>query len=278
VITLFVRTKTRPEPTQAAPGSSLPTVLAGFSVLLKQTFSAAPLGVPILSVRPVDVCSGIAPAACTTHTAISVEIPFELTPNAPGSRLPENFATLTVVENGDSGEAMPLNPVSDQIHILNSCDLPVNPQSSPCRPAVMHADGSPVTADKPAQAGETITLYAYGLGLGASRIASGAISPAPAIGVNGVVVDFRYGTNLAVVQPGANAGPAVADLLPGSIGVYRVQFEAPAAPSGTPACSAISSNSTLVVGRAASFDGVGLCLYVAPPNGGQQQVPPRGRR
>jgi hypothetical protein len=70
----------------------------------------------------------------------------------------------------------------------------------------------------------------------------------------------------------------VTDLVPGSIGVYRVQFEAPAVPAGTPACSAISGNSTVVVGRAASFDGVSLCLYVAAPNGGLQPVPPRGRR
>lgn len=266
VITVFARTKTKLAGPLTASGSPLPGTLGGFTVQLEQTFSNGPVAVPILSARPID-----------NYTAISVQIPFELVANVEGSRQPENVASLRVVDNGESGEATPLRPVSAQIHILNSCDTPLNPAGGPCLPLVRHADGTAVGAAKPAVAGETITLLAYGLGLADSRVASGTTATSPAA-VAGVTIDFRYGTNATVARPGASAASATAELAEGMVGVYRVSFPAPAAPAGTPACSAITSNASVTIGRAASFDGVGLCLFVENPGDGVQEVPPRGRR
>src|SRR5882724_3729589 len=90
VITLFAYTKTKLEKSLAASGTTLPTTLGGFSVSLSQTFSKAAIPVPILSVTPAQTCSAVVPEICTAYTAISVEIPFELVPNAPRSRQPEN--------------------------------------------------------------------------------------------------------------------------------------------------------------------------------------------
>jgi uncharacterized protein (TIGR03437 family) len=278
VITLFVRTPTRLAQPILAEGVPLPVRLGGFSVVLSQTLSSMLTAVPILSVRPVEACQAVVPPVCTTQTAISVQIPFELIPNVEGARLPENFATLTVSDGSTSGEPMALRPVSDRIHILNSCDLPLNPQSAPCGPLVKHADGSMVTAASPAMPGESIALEAYGLGFGSARVLSGAASPSPVVDVTGVALEFRYGLGAAVTRPGQPAAPAIAGLVPGTVGLYRLSFTAPAAPAGSPACSATTANAAVVVGRTASFDGAPLCLYVAPPAGEPQPVPPRGRR
>ena len=260
VITLFARTKTTLTQPVVASSSTLPTTLGGFSVALTQTFSSDPIAVPIFSAAPVVACTEVAPSVCTTSTAISIQIPFELGANVQGAHLPENFAALTVTDNGDIGEPIGLNPVSAQIHILNSCDTPLNPQSGPCNTIFQHADGSLVSAANPAAAGETITLQAYGLGLGDSRIPTGMPSPSPAVSVSGVAVDFRFGTDIAITTPGPNASTLAAQFVPGSVGLYQLAFTVPMAPAGTPGCSAITNNLTVVIGRGNSFDGASLCM------------------
>jgi uncharacterized protein (TIGR03437 family) len=249
VITLFAYTKTKLEKSIAASGTTLPTTLGGFSVSLSQTFSKAAIPVPILSVTPVQ-----------TYTAISVEIPFELVPNAPRSRLPENSATLTISDNGDIGEPIALHPVSDRIHIVDSCDTPLNAQSGPCGPVFQHSDGSLVSAENPAVRGETITLQAYGLGYADSQVATGAFSPSPAVSVSDVSMDFRFGTDPAVTRPDANATTLAAQLVPGTVGLYQMAFTVPALPDGTAACSAVTNNLTVVIARGASFHGASLCV------------------
>jgi uncharacterized protein (TIGR03437 family) len=278
VITLFVRTPTRLAQPIVASGTPLPVLLGGFSVLLSQALSSTVTAVPILSVRPVERCSAVVPAVCTSQTAISVQIPFELIPNVDGSRLPENSATLTVSDGSSAGEPMLLRPVTDRIHVVNSCDLALGAQTVPCGPVVKHADGAPVTAAKPALAGETITLEAYGLGFGSSRVVSGAAAPSPEVEVAGIAVDFRYGLEAVATRPGASAATVSATLVPGSVGLYRLSFAAPAAPAGLASCSSTAANAAVTIGRAASFDGAPLCLFVAPVSGEPQTVPPRGRR
>lgn len=260
VITLFAYTKTRLDKAIVASGPTLPTTLGGFSVSLSQTFSTSAMAVPILSVTPSQTCSAVVPEICTAYTAISVEIPFELVPNAARSRLPENSATLTISDNGDRGEPMALHPVSDRIHIVDSCDTPLNPQTGPCGPVFQHDDGTPVTAEKPALAGETIALQAYGLGYADSRVPTGAASPSPAVSVSGVAIDFRFGTDPPVTRPDAEASTLSAQLVPGSVGLYQLAFTVPAVPEGTPACSAVTTNLTVVIARGASFHSAGLCV------------------
>jgi uncharacterized protein (TIGR03437 family) len=266
VITLFVHTQTILTQPVVADGSSWPVSLSGFSVSLAQTFSRNPVPVPIFSVMPVQSCAAIVPATvCTGSTAITVQIPFELVPNGTGPRVPANFALLTISDGNALGEPIALNAVSDQIHILNSCDIPLNPQSGPCRPVFLHADGTLVSSASPATAGESITLKAYGLGYADSQVVTGVPSPSPAPNVPGLAIDFRFGTDAAVTPPGPNAVTLPAQLVPGSIGLYQLTFSAPALPAGTPACSAVTNNLTVVIGRSSSFDAASLCLAVAEP-------------
>jgi len=262
VITLFARTQTILTQSVVADGSTWPVTLGGFSVSLTQTFSHDPVSVPIFSVVPVESCAAVAPTTvCSGLTAITVQIPFELVPNGPvSSRVPANFALLTISDSNAPGQPIALDAVGDQIHILNSCDIPLNPQSGPCLPVFLHADGSIVSSASPAIVGESITLQAYGLGYADTQVVTGVPSPSPAPNVSGLAIDFRFGTDAAATRPGSSAPTFPAQLVPGSIGLYRLTFPAPALPAGTPACSAVTNNLTVVIGRSSSFDGASLCL------------------
>src|ERR1035438_5368344 len=125
VMTIFVRVpgKTPANPVTAKP--PLPASLAGFTVLLRQTFPSNPQTVPILSAADSQSCSNVAPLVCNTVSMITVQVPFELTPNAmtvPKTTVPQNFARLEISYNGNPADSLVLNPVVDRIHVLNTCD------------------------------------------------------------------------------------------------------------------------------------------------------------
>lgn len=259
VITLFARTQTTLSQAIVASGSTIPTTLGGFSVALSQTLSSNPIALPILSAAPAQTCSGVQPVICTNFTAITVEIPFELVPNVASSRLPENFAYLTVSDSGSTGEPIAITPVSERIHVVNSCDSSVNPQAEPCAPVFLHGDGTVVSSKKPAVPGETIKLQTYGMGFGDSRVTTGQPSPSPAVNVAGVTIEFRFGADAVVSLPAADAADATAQMVPGSVGLYQVSFTVPAIPDGTADCTATTPNLTVVIARGTSFDGAALC-------------------
>ena len=266
VVILFTRTQTRLAQAIVATGATLPTTLGGFSVALSQTLSANPIAVPLLSVAPAQTCFTIS-VGCTEYTAITVQIPFELVPNVEGSRLPENLAAVTVTDNGTKGEAIALSPATDSIHILNSCDTPLNSQPAPCHPVFLHADDTMVTSKNPANPGEMISLRAYGLGYADSRVTSGEQSPSPAVTVSGVVMDLSFGRSTLLMPPSSDAASVAAQLVPGAIGLYQLTFQVPAIPDATPECTASQNNFVVAIGRGASFDSAGICVMPLLPSG-----------
>ena len=257
VITLYVRTSGAPV-TQPILASStpLPTLLGGFSVSLKQTFLSDPVLVPLAGIYPSDPCSGV--ASCTPLTAILVQIPFELVPNVPGSRMPFNFATVTVSRNGVAGDPLPLQAVPDNIHVITSCDaLPPAP-GTPCTPIFRHTDGSLVSVSNPAKSGEILSMAAFGLGYPVFSIATGDLPRAP-VTTDGVYVGFDFRPNTPAAKPGKN--PASAAITRDGVGLYQINFLVPAIPEGTPACgNGVASNLTVSIGRTSSFDGAGICV------------------
>ncbi len=257
VITLYVRTSGAPVTQAVLAGTTpLPTLLGGFSVSLKQTFIGNPILIPLIGIYPSDPCNGV--ATCTPLTAIMVQIPFELIPNVPGSRMPFNFATVTVSQNGVAGDALPLQAVPDNIHVITSCDaLPPAP-NAPCIPIFKHADGSLVTAVNPARSGEALSLAAFGLGYPVISIATGDLPRSP-VTTDGVKVGFDFHPNTASTKPGNTQVNAA--ITRDGIGLYQINFQVPGIPEGTPACGAgVTSNLTVSIGRTSSFDGAGLCV------------------
>jgi uncharacterized protein (TIGR03437 family) len=275
VITLFLRGEPGARIHAAATSLPLPVSLAGYSVHLHQTYSQDPIPAPLFAVYTVDRCFGLAATTCSTLTALTIQIPYELSPNIPRSGRPTNFAALTVSHRGVSGEPFPLDPVSDSIHVLNSCDTTFPPGferptdlAGPCKPVVAHLDGTVVTPSRPAAAGETLVLYAFGLGAsgGTVRNGEGVRSPIP---LTDVSIGFQVGVNLSPVRPSAPPPPAgnsplpvFAGLTPGQVGLYQIAFVVPPLPASAEECTAsrISSNFTVTISRQASFDGAGICV------------------
>src|ERR1017187_1537860 len=169
ITTLFVtglKTVLSSQPVNAT-SIPLPTTLAGITVTLNQT----PL--PLLSIQQMSVCNAVPPVPppppssppssslpspdCLI-TAITLQIPYDLP--LPG----ENKTTATelaVNENGTVSKAFGVLPITDNFHVLNTCDaflfLPTN-RISGCNAVVTHGDGTVVTLDSPAKAGEVVVI------------------------------------------------------------------------------------------------------------------------
>ena len=156
----------------AAIGLPLPTILANISVQLTQSAAPQSVAVPLLAVRPVSTCvngTSIGSNTCGGYTVVTVQIPYELVSNCqsatqlcPSSATPfVNSAQLVVSDNGVPGGAISVNPLADQIHIANLCDIDTSaPLACSSTPLITHADGSLVSVSSPASSGEEIVIYA----------------------------------------------------------------------------------------------------------------------
>lgn len=272
IVTIFVRSRQTLAGPIRSTGTPAPRALGPFSVTLAQTIEPRTLVVPLLSAAPVSSCGYPAPLTCVAMTALTIQVPFELLPNAPSSRLPENFASFSVSEDGVLSEPIAVHPVSDRIHIVNSCDGTQTQAAGLCAADIRHADGTAVTPEKPAAAGETLTVFAYGLGRGVSAVPTGDAAPTPPVGVPDVTADLRYD---ASTPPAANS--VTAEFVPGAVGLYRTSVQVPAVAAGAKACSATSGNLTLTLRRGQSADSAEFCVSIPPPPPGDvNTVPPRG--
>ena len=143
----------------------LPIALAGITVTLNQTNA-----LPLLSIQQMSVCSSSgappppAPPLLSSPdcliTAITLQVPFELP--LPGDR-PNTGDELAVSENGNVSKTFRVLPITDNLHIINTCDVFPSPKviraGSPsttsyaaiCAPLATHGNGDLITADDPAQ-------------------------------------------------------------------------------------------------------------------------------
>jgi uncharacterized protein (TIGR03437 family) len=274
-----------------APGNILPTSLAGISATLQQGANR-PVG--ILDVRPVSTCglpsqagAGLFPQTisnCGRLTAVTVQIPFNiLTICSACVTPPSEYAPtiLWVTENGIDSAVIQLMALSDQIHLLTSCDTfltsvapPINYTGLPCSPMVTHVDGSLVSSNSPAKAGEEIVAYAVGLGNTNPALVAGQLPTSAAATAVVFNMQFNYLSNALPTRPNGNQAPLFTGATVGYAGLYQINFVVPVPPSGTPACAAVDasqlqpgsnvvqSNLTVSIGGTFSFDGAGICVAV----------------
>ena len=282
----------------AARSTPLPTTLAEISVILVQ--SARPdlgeLLVPLLAVFPSEPCGYVGPG-CERLLGITVQIPFELLFDAaPGMGGIPNLARLQISDHSGPVPVVlgpvVLLPSSSTVHILQNGDS-IGPGLAGERKSgiLTHADGSLVTPANPAKIGEQIVMYAVGLGRTSPEVKTGEASPAPAapLPVLGLTLSFEFRPNASAynpfvagqtyLAPGSPppALPLFVGFVPGSVGLYQVNFTVPAPAMRVPACSRpggsapgapyqIYSNLTvtLISGRSplpfGSFDGAGFCV------------------
>ena len=296
VTTLFMTglnlDKANPQRATALP---LPTSLAGISVTLNQ--SKESYLAPLLVVQQLALCSAGAAGTSAAASgcllgAITLQIPWELS-TAPTANAPA-LAEVMVSQNGIPSEALTVSVASDNLHVVTSCDLfpsshtiqEPQPITSPaCGALVTHANGDLVTADDPAQPGEEIVIWAFGLGPTTPTPRTGGASPTPAAASSSLLYlrfDFRLNAgpsrpyvNPLIVAPVPTPVPIFAGLTPGQIGLYQINVRIPSTVPTMAKCGAIcgpgkctmynavQSNLTIDIGASASFDGAPIC--VQPP-------------
>jgi uncharacterized protein (TIGR03437 family) len=258
-----------------APGTPLPTVLAGISVTLKQTRGTQSVPVPILAVRPISTCAN-GGASCGSYAAVTIQVPYELVANELGTEQVGNTAQFIVAENGAAGGAVDVNPLPYQVHVLNTCDINTGlPAGCSPAPIVTHADGSFVSMTKPAHTGEELVLYTFGLGATTPPIPTGTAAPPGSTTTGLFRFNFDFRANVAASEPPFFAftceairicpfDPLYAGLTAGYVGLYQANFVLPPVPDTMflPCSSGVTSNLTVSLYSEdhVSFDGVGICV------------------
>jgi uncharacterized protein (TIGR03437 family) len=165
----------------------------------------------------------------------------------PFSELPP-LLVLNVQANGVTGPDVPLRVGGFAAHLLSSCDPISGPPEDHCGPSVTHADGTFVSQDSPAKVGETITIYAVGLGFPAPVYAppTGYAPSKPVqlpASYGTVIFDYLVApTNLSsnsyilttletIVQPDW------VGLIPGYVGLNQINVTVPPLPAQPFPCS-----------------------------------------
>jgi hypothetical protein len=256
--------------------------LAGISVVIVQ--GQGTLYAPLFAVRQENECpnDGAIDATCLL-TSVRVQIPFEL---AADIRLSDSRKVIysspvqvRIEVDGRSGRPFALQPIPDNAHVLTNCDVSWDTDThSICSRSVYHADGTPADQKSPAKGGETVTIYAYGLGVPSPTVATGVASPSGAI-VTGLLEHPRVVATLekdflnalsstprtfANSPAGADILPVVfAGLVPGQIGMYQLNVRLPSAVSSYPCGGEVRSNAVLSIATLQGSEVMALCVLIA---------------
>ena len=181
--------------TRAASAADLPSNLAGVRVLIDGT----PAG--LFSISP---------------SQINLRAPDSLT--AP-------VATLQVDNNGSLSNLIEVPVASTAPGVFSVA------QNGAGAALVTHADFSLVTATAPARPGETVIVYAAGLG---------SVAPVPGSGLS-VVTD----PGLRVLFDGVAGEIAFAGMVPGFVGLYQINVLVPAVASAAPVNLAVVTSNAV---------------------------------
>jgi uncharacterized protein (TIGR03437 family) len=256
---------------QRAASVPLPTVLGGISVTINQavqhshddTPSQFSYKAPLLAISQENVCAAVAATPACIFTLITLQAPYELTTAEGGPPFVQN--SVVVSEASGSSQAFSVGVVTDQIHIVTTCEDQATP--SACPAIVAHGDGTVVSAQSPARAGETIVVYAWGLGSTTPQAKTGEASPpsAPVVTLpafpNGPQISFNFAPNAPPSSFVSTPAYAKAYLTPGFVGLYQVNVQLPATfPNVVPCGGFVKSNLTVSVAGPRSFDGAAICV------------------
>jgi uncharacterized protein (TIGR03437 family) len=247
---------------QQATSVPLPGSLAGISASVSQTVPAGRVSyvAPLVAIEQINSCTDqLASSPECFITFVTVQVPYELSFLVSGPNPPTEIA---ISENGVQSSGFRIGVASDSIHVITSCDTRTSQTS--CQSIVAHADGSLVSPQAPARPGETVVIYAWGLGKTLPPVKTGTLTPSPAPvtaipGYDGVGVQLNFARNAAPSRPD-RVDIVVAYLTPGEVGLYQVNVQLPGAfPDVEPCSTAVESNLTINLQGLASFDGARIC-------------------
>jgi hypothetical protein len=247
------------------PGpSGFPLDLNGISVDLIQGKAATATGLPLRAAYQTHCLE-----PCSRVTGITLQIPFELDTDYAAKGDP--FPWLQISEKGKPVGGVLLRPVSDNIHVINTCDdsqvyisAAVSVPQNICAYVVM-GGGSLNSLYNLARGGDQLAVWLYGLGAKTQQAPDCCSDPAqlsqPLQSVQ-LNYDFRPNAPASPVVSGFGLtnSPLFAAYVGG--GMYQVNFAVPPVPAGLPACDGVrvKSNLTVTVTGPNSFDAAQICV------------------
>ena len=261
-----------------APGIPLPLQLGGISAKVYQ-LGGTTTAVPILRVTSSSTCDDRYPqVSCASAEQITVQIPYELFYNNPGSSGAPIFTTLVFSDQGGDTASLRIQLQEDTIHIINSCDiLGYHSAYVGCNSVINTPSGyNPGAILK---VDDVVIAYAWGLGPTEPAVASGS-APAQPVSVRGPIeVAYDFHPNAQPIKPDISSfgiqpthifpAPLFAGLVPGFVGLYQINIQIPSVPAGTPACGGsiagnplhlVLTNLTITVIGTTSTDGFAVCV------------------
>ena len=248
--------------------NGLPLTLGGISVDLIQGKAATVTNLPL---RGIYQTSCFAP--CSPITGITLQIPFALESNAAAVGDPS--PQLRISQNGAPAGAVSLNPVTDNVHVFNTCDYDeiyisaaFSVPQNVCAAVVMGGPGIYLNSlYNLASGGDELAMWLFGMGATTAPAGNCCSSPGQ---LGNPVQAFRLNFDF---RPNATASPAVpgygvtaAPLFAAHVGegTYQVNFVVPPVPAGLPACDGvkIKSNLTVTISGPNSYDAAQICVAV----------------
>ena len=245
-----------------------PIAIEGVRVVVRVS-SAEPIYSRMVGVTAEECTQG--PSGCDPTSTVTAQIPFELGRLLGSSGEGAGNPILTVESLGARVVSIPLEVVTDQIHILNNCDetaifvgiFSTVPQNR-CTHAVQHLDASLVTADNPATAGETIMLWVLGAGMPGANALQGSPETFDLRYVPSVTFDYRPNAAVSPPRSGKLTNPALTAYTFARTGLTQITFVVPSPPAGGTlrACDAgtVQSNLTVTLSGPESHDGAAICV------------------
>ena len=246
-----------PSPVFPIANNGFPTEVRGISA----DFVQGPVTIQ-LQIRGVQQTACPASGSCAPATTLTIQIPYELNPESATK------AGLRIREGGELAAEVAINAVIDSVHVINTCDqtgiylsvaFGIPPEF--CVPMITHTSGHLVSASNPATGGETLIMWAYGLGAVDHPVPTECCSVPIQLPV--AVHPFTVGFSYA--DPGRfplrRLDPVIPSYtgMPGA-GLYQLHFTAPTVPGSLSPCSPKSGNLRILLSGPSSADGAEVCL------------------
>jgi uncharacterized protein (TIGR03437 family) len=270
LLTLFVQPPAAYNTTEPMPG-----IAAVF-------WNGSDEAMPVLNVLQTNTGCSVPSSSgvCPNLLAVTVQVPFDAPVNpVVGSNIVVRPSGIAVFVSGEKSAYFGAQALSDQVHIITSCDVLFNSApiaqnpGTPCAPMITHADGTSVSSFTPAVAGEELVAYATGLGQTNPALTTGQPATSSSSTVATFNLDFNYRPNALATRPSPSGPvPLFAGATQGYVGLYQVNFIVPPPPAGLQPCvdfgvspdtaagGNIQSNMTVSIGSIFSFDGAGICV------------------
>jgi uncharacterized protein (TIGR03437 family) len=194
---------------QVSPGEFLTLYGSG----LAPTTATASLPLPnTLNGVQVLINGMSAPISYISPTQISVVVPYLTIPN--------EVAQIEVINNNSSSNLVTVFTGSSSVGAFTN-----NPVGGIGYAAALHPDNSVVSADSPAQIGETVALYLEGMGVVNLPVADGTPAPSNPLSITTATpIIFLLDSAGHYVQCNID----YSGLAPGFAGLYQINFTVPA--------------------------------------------------